>query len=367
VTVPYLSFNYQNAVLKESLSIAFNRVLDSGWYILGKEVDAFELAYAQFSNVKYAVGVANGLDALIIALKVVGVQNGDEVIVPSNTYIATWLAVSAIGAIPVPVEPNFDTYNIDVQSIEAKITTATKAIIPVHLYGQACDMTALMELAGQHQLSVVEDNAQAHMATWQGEITGSFGHANATSFYPGKNLGAYGDAGCITTNDLLLYQTCKLTRNYGSSIKYYNQVKGMNSRLDEMQAAFLQEKLKHLQSFTEQRQQQATVYHDQLAGTGDLILPYTHSSASHVYHIYLVRTAKRDQLQNHLAERGVSTLIHYPVPPHLQEAYTDLGYKQGDFPVAEEIAETCISLPLFPGLSQQEQGYVIDCIKAFYH
>lgn len=364
--VPYLSFDHQTNVLKENLKKAFERVIDSGWYILGEEVSSFEEAYANFSSLNYAVGVANGLDAIIIALKALGIKVCDEVIVPSNTYIATWLAVSAVGAIPVPVEPDAKTYNIDVERIEDKITAKTKAIIPVHLYGQACSMTRLMEIAESNGLKVVEDNAQAHMATWKGKITGSFGHVNATSFYPGKNMGAFGDAGCITTNDQGWSDTCKLIRNYGSSVKYYNQVKGMNSRLDELQAALLKEKLFFLEEFTNDRKKQAAIYNVELKNTGDIILPYVESDATHVYHIYLIRTQQRDGLIKYLNDKGIGTLIHYPLPPHLQEAYKELGYLQGDFPIAEEIAKTCVSLPLYPGLPKDHLNYVIDTVRSFY-
>ncbi len=346
---------------------AFETVYDNNWFVLGEKVTQFEKEYAAINKVGYAVGVSNGLDALYLALKALGVGKGDEVIIPSNTYIATALSVSYVGAVPIFVEPDIDTYNIDPSLIEAAITPKTKAIMPVHLYGQACEMEAIMAIAEKHDIFVIEDNAQAHTATFNGKITGCFGHVNATSFYPGKNLGALGDAGAVTTNDEQLAAKVKILRNYGSQKKYYNEVIGCNMRLDEMQAAFLSVKLKYLPEWTVQRQQIAAWYNDSLRGIGDLVLPTVAKGATHTYHLYVVRTHKRDLLQLHLAENGIGTLIHYPIPMHLQEAYTHLGHKKADFPIAETIAQTCLSLPLWPGMTKDEIVFVAATIKDFFY
>lgn len=364
--IPYLSFEKINGDVRQELSSAFERVINSGWYILGSEVAAFEKEYALYNNTTHCAGTANGLDALILALKALGIGPGDEVIVPSNTYIASWLAVSYVGAIPIPVEPVIATYNIDPALIEAKITSATKAIMPVHLYGQCCEMEAIISIAQKHNLFIVEDNAQAQGATCNGKLTGSMGHINGTSFYPGKNLGAYGDAGAITTSNEQYDKRVRVLRNYGSEKKYYNQEKGINSRLDELQAALLSVKLKRLNDWTAERIRLAAVYNEALKNIPGLILPAIAEGCTHVYHIYMVRTTRRDELQQYLTQSGVGSLIHYPVPPHLQNAYTELGYKKGDFPLAEEIAETCLSIPLYPGLSQEDQSKIINTIKNFF-
>jgi dTDP-4-amino-4,6-dideoxygalactose transaminase len=298
--------------------------------------------------------VSNGLDALVLSLRVLGIGPGDEVIVPSNTYIATALAVSHVGATPVFVEPRMETYNLNPESIPQAITKKTKAIMPVHLYGQACEMDAIMEIAKAHNLYVVEDNAQAHLSSFKGQLTGSFGDVNGTSFYPGKNLGALGDAGAVTTNNEELADRIKTLRNYGSAVKYYNEEIGYNNRLDELQAAFLRVKLNYLQEWTNQRKEIAQWYNEELKLRNDLVLPYVHENADHVYHLYVVRTSNREKLQQELTEKGVQTMIHYPVPPHLQKAYKHLGYKEGDFPIAEEIARTCLSLPVWPGMKENE-------------
>lgn len=345
---------------------AFEDFFDKGWYILGDKVDVFENEYAAFNNTKYAIGLSNGLDALHIALRSLGIGKGDEVIMPSNTYIATVLAVSYVGAIPVFVEPDEDSFNINSLLIEAAISPRTKAILPVHLYGQCCNMEAIMKIAGENQLKVIEDNAQSHGASWNGKLTGSWGQINATSFYPGKNLGALGDAGAVTTDDESLAALAKTLRNYGSQKKYYNEVIGYNMRLDECQASFLSIKLKYLSEWTRQRQQIAAWYNESLTGIPDLVLPKTADGATHVYHLYVVRTTKRNALQDHLKNNGIGTLIHYPVPPHLQEAYKELGYKKGDFPVAEHLADNCLSLPIWPGMSKEEVLFVSQNIRSFY-
>jgi dTDP-4-amino-4,6-dideoxygalactose transaminase len=364
--IPFLSFEYVNSRLKQEMLEAFENFFDSQWYILGDRVSEFESLYAEFSKTAYAVGVSNGLDALHLSLKALGIGQGDEVIIPSNTYIATALAVSYSGATPVFVEPDVRTYNIDPLKITHAITKKTKAIIPVHLYGQACNMDAITKIANDNTLYVVEDNAQAHGSFWDKKITGSWGDINATSFYPGKNLGALGDAGAITTNDQSLATIVKQLRNYGSEKKYYNDKIGFNMRLDEVQASFLAVKLKYLDEFTVLRKEVAKTYDTLLKGTGDLILPYTDEKASHVFHIYLVRTKKRNELQQYLLEHNIGTLIHYPIPPHLQKAYATLGFTKGDFPIAEELAATSLSLPLWPGIKQEQVKYVCDIIQRFF-
>ena len=347
---------------REEMQQTFLRVYDSYWYIQGQELTQFEKEYAQLNQTQFAVGVSNGLDALVLALRSLNIGPGDEVIVPSNTYIATALAVSHVGATPVFVEPRMETYNINPELIPQVITKKTKAIMPVHLYGQACEMNAIMEIAKAHNLFVVEDNAQAHLSSYNGKLTGSFGDVNGTSFYPGKNLGALGDAGAITTNNKDLANRIKTLRNYGSAVKYYNEEIGYNNRLDELQAAFLRVKLNYLQEWTNQRKEIAQWYNEELQLKNDLVLPYVHERADHVYHLYVVRTSKREELQQELTNKGVQTMIHYPVPPHLQKAYKHLGYKEGDFPIAEEIARTCLSLPVWPSMKHGDIAHVAESI-----
>ena len=365
--IPYLSFEYQHGIMSEEFKSAFDQVLDSAWFIMGNNLKEFEEAYAKLSNTNYFVGVANGLDALTLSLLALGIGKGDEVIVPSNTYIASWLAVSIVGAIPVPVEPDIRTYNIDATKIQEKISKKTKAILPVHLFGLPCEMDAIVDIAKKNNLFVIEDNAQAHLATYNGQITGSFGDLNATSFYPGKNLGALGDAGGVSGNSKELMEIVRVLRNYGSEKKYFNKFKGMNSRMDEMQAAFLKVKLKYIEELTNLRKAIAKKYNEGLKGIPDLVLPFIPEKASHVYHIYLVRTSQRDELITYLQEKEISPFIHYPIPPHLQEAYIEAGYKKGDYPIAEEIASTCVSIPLYPGLNDAEINYIIESIKSFYN
>ncbi len=366
MNIPFLSFGPQNAAVRSQVLDAVETVFDSQWYVLGKAVEQFEAEYAAYNGVQYCIGVANGLDALHLALRALNIGAGDEVIVPSNTYIATWLAASFVGAVPVPVEPNPRTYNLDPTRLEAAITPRTKVIMPVHLYGQACEMDAIMAIARKHGLYVVEDNAQAQGALWHGKMTGSFGAINGTSFYPGKNLGALGDAGAMTTDDADLARAARTLRNYGSQKKYYNEVIGINSRLDELQAGVLSAKLPHLPEWTAQRQQIGAQYTEALAGIGDLVLPTVADGATHVYHLYVVKTARREALQQHLMAAGIGTLIHYPVPPHLQQAYASAGYQTGAFPIAEELAQTCLSLPLWPGMTADHVTQVADSIRAFF-
>lgn len=364
--IPFLNFSPMHSAIREEMQEAFSRVYDSNWFVLGKEVEQFENAYALFNQVKHTVGLSNGLDALHLALKTCDVGVGDEVIVPSNTYIATVMAVSYVGATPVFVEPNGETYNIDPNCIEQAITSKTKAIMPVHLYGQACEMSAIMAIAKKYNLYVIEDNAQSQGASFDGKLTGSWGDINGTSFYPGKNLGALGDAGAITTNSDDLAQKVRVFRNYGSQKKYYNEVIGHNMRLDELQAALLGVKLKKLKEWTAERQQIASWYDEALKELDGITLPKIANEATHVYHLYVIRTDKRDELQKHLQDNGVGTLIHYPIPPYLQDAYQALGYKKGHFPIAEKIAETALSLPMWPGMSNEEVIEVSNHAKNFF-
>jgi dTDP-4-amino-4,6-dideoxygalactose transaminase len=363
--IPFYSLDSQHQPLREELRAAMDSVLADNWFVLGNRLSDFEKAYAAYSGCRHCAGVANGLDALVLALRAVGIGRGDEVIVPAHTFIATWMAVTLAGAKPVPVEPDPLTCNIDPSRVEGAITGRTKAIIPVHLYGRACDMTTLMHLAEVRKLFVIEDNAQAHGAEHAGKATGSFGHVNATSFYPTKNLGAMGDGGAVTTNDSALDQKVRQLRNYGSSAKYIHVSEGMNSRLDEVQAAILNVKLKHLREWTEQRQIVAARYTEQLE-IGDLILPGGSGPDEHVFHLYVIQTSRRDALQQHLAKEGISTHVHYPMPPHLQEAYRGLGHSKGSFPITERIAASCLSLPLWPGMAIEDVDRVCNAIRGFY-
>lgn len=367
MNIPFLSFKGMHDNLKKDILSAVEKVYDSHWYIMGGALKQFEEHYASYSKTKFCVGVANGLDALVISLRALGIGPGDEVIVPSNTYIASWLAVSYVGAKPVPVEPVEDTFNLDPDRIEEAIGPKTKAIMPVHLYGQSCEMHRIMDIARKHGLFVVEDNAQSQGARCDNKLTGSFGDINGTSFYPGKNLGALGDAGAITTNSEDLAHKAAVIRNYGSQKKYYNEIKGINSRLDELQAAVLDVKLKHLNHWNAERIEIAGKYNQLLSGIGDIKLPLLSSHCTHVYHLYVIRTAKRDALQEHLNKQNIGTLIHYPIPPHLQEAYQDMGFRKGQFPMAEKMALSCLSLPIYPGLKNEQIEFVAEQIKRFYH
>jgi dTDP-4-amino-4,6-dideoxygalactose transaminase len=364
VKVPYFELQSAYYELKAELDEAVSRVLSSGWYILGSEVEAFEQEYAAYVEAKHCVGVANGLDALYLALRAMGVGPGDEVIVPSNTYIATWLAVSYVGAKPVPVEPEMLSYNLDPARVEAAITERTRVILPVHLYGQPADLDPLLEIARRHGLWLLEDAAQAHGARYKGKRVGAHGDAVAWSFYPNKNLGALGDGGAVTTDNPDLAERIRLLRNYGSRVKYVNELKGVNSRLDPIHAAAMRVKLKYLDAWNERRRALATYYLEALQDTG-LTLPQTAPYAEHVWHIFPVLSPQRDALQKYLAERGVGTLIHYPIPPHLQEAYRELGYKPGDFPLSERIHAQELSLPLGPHLKPQEAEYVVEAVRSF--
>jgi len=362
--VGFLDLRETYLEIKEELDKAAHRVMDSGWYILGREVQAFEEAFAAFCGVKHCVGVGNGLEALQLILRAYGIAAGDEVIVPANTYIATWLAVSGAGATVVPVEPVERTFNLDPARIEAAITRKTKAILPVHLYGQTAEMEAICEVAHQHGLKVVEDAAQAHGASYCGRRAGALGDAAGWSFYPTKNLGAYGDAGAITTDDAELAGQLRLLRNYGAREKYYNDVKGINSRLDEMQAALLGVRLRHLEKWNTRRARIAALYLEGLRDA-ELLLPLVASGAEPVWHLFVVRSEQRADLQQHLKAHGIQTLIHYPVPPHMQQAYADLGMNDGAYPVTEAIHREVLSLPIGPHLSEEQAHRVVEAVRAF--
>jgi dTDP-4-amino-4,6-dideoxygalactose transaminase len=349
MNIPFLDLGAAYREIKTEIDAAIHRVLDSGWYILGSEVDAFEADWAAYCGADHAVGLANGLDALILALRALDIGPGHEVIVPSNTYIATWLAVTAVGARPVPVEPDPATYNIDPSRIAAAITPATRALLPVHLYGQPADLEPILALARQHGLAVIEDAAQAHGACYKGKRIGAHGDVVCWSFYPGKNLGALGDGGAVTTNRADLADRIRVLRNYGSRVKYVNEVQGVNSRLDPIQAAVLRAKLPYLDIWTDRRRAIATAYDEGLRNTG-LILPHVPNWAKPAWHLYVVRTPHRDGLQKRLTEAGVGTLIHYPIPPHMQEAYAHLGLAPEALPLARDLAGQVLSLPMGPQL-----------------
>lgn len=338
--------------IKEELDAAYHRVMESSWYILGQELEAFEKEFAQYCGVRQCVGVGNGLEALHLIIRAMGIGPGDEVIVPANTFIATWLAVTYAGATPVPVEPDEQTYNINPQRIEEAITPRTRAILPVHLYGQPADMEPICDIARRHNLKVIEDAAQAHGARYKGKRTGGLGEAAGFSFYPGKNLGAFGDGGAVTSNDDALADRVRVLRNYGSHRKYYNEVKGFNSRLDELQAAFLRVKLTKLDEWNRRRQEIAAIYCKELQDTEGIILPHVPEWTEPVWHLFVIRATKRDELQQHLAAAGVQTLIHYPVPPHKQVAYKDMNHLS--FPITERIHREVLSLPMGPTMSEED-------------
>jgi len=338
-------------------------VLESGWYILGGKVEKFEQQFAEFIGSQYCVGLNSGLDALILAFRALGVGPGDEVIVPANTYIASVLGITENGATPIFVEPD-EFYNLDASKIEEKITDKTKAILVVHLYGQAANMGKIKEISDSHNLFLVEDCAQSHGACYEGRMTGSWGDIGCFSYYPTKNVGAFGDAGSIVTDNKELYEKVRMLRNYGSKIKYQNEILGVNSRLDEIQAALLSVKLSHYQELREERECIAHMY--LAAITNPLIsLPTIRENADHVWHLFVVRTPDRDRFQSFLQVNGIGTQVHYPIPPHLSEAYGYLGYKPGDFPITEHFADTVISLPLYEGMTDEEIDYVIEVINRY--
>ena len=369
MSIPFLDLQAPYLELKAELDIAYQRVMDSGWYITGQEVAAFESEFAAYCDAKYCVGVGNGLEALHLILRAMDIGDGDEVIVPANTYIATWLAASYAGAKPVPVEPNIDTYNIDVTLIEAAITSKTKAIIAVHLYGQPADMDAINIIAKKYGLKVIEDAAQAHGGYYKSRRVGSLGDAAGFSFYPGKNLGAFGDGGAVTTNDANLADKVRLLSNYGSKTKYYNEVKGFNSRLDELQAAFLRVKLTKLDEWNQRRNKIARQYLDSLSSIVDLKLPHTPAWAESVWHLFVINYPHRDRLKEHLHNSGIGSLIHYPIPPHLSDAYceeSDRGEYKSLYPLTENIASQVISLPIGPHLDEAQIEKIIKTISEVF-
>ncbi len=359
--IPFLDLKAINAAQRADLVSAFERVLDSGWYILGREVAAFEADYAAHCGAAHCVGVGNGLDALVFALEALDIGPGDEVIVPSNTYIATWLAVSRVGAVPVPVEPDPATFNLDPDRINAALTPRTKALMPVHLYGQPADLAPMLALARRHGLKVIEDGAQAQGARYRGRRLGAHGDAVAWSFYPGKNLGALGDAGAVTTDDPVVAERLRMLRNYGSRKKYHNEVRGSNSRLDELQAALLRVKLQTLDAGNARRAEIAGRYLHGLEGSG-LQLPGVLAGTDPVWHVFVVRHPQRDRLAERLAADGIGTVIHYPVAPHLQPAYADLGLPRGSLPISEALHASVLSLPIGPTQTDAATDAVIAAV-----
>ncbi|WP_433259942.1 DegT/DnrJ/EryC1/StrS family aminotransferase [Actinosynnema sp. CS-041913] len=362
--VPFLDLRHGYAELRAELDAAYQRVAASGWYVLGPELERFEAEFAEYSGVGHCVGVGSGLDALTLTLRSLDVGPGDEVIVPSNTFIATWMAVVAVGARPVPVEPDERTSTIDPAGVEAAIGPRTAAIVPVHLYGQPADMDAIGKLAARYQLPVVEDAAQAHGARYEGRRAGGLSTAAAFSLNPVKNLGAWGNAGVVTTDDAAIAAKVRLLRNYGSRVKYHHEVLGTNSRLDELQAGQLRVRLRHLDEWNARRRASAATYTAGLAEAAGLVLPHVPEWAEPVWHLYVVRHPLRDALQRHLAEAGIGTLIHYPVPPHRSPAFRDRGWRPGAFPVAERLAGEVLSLPLNPHLSDREAHAVVRAVEA---
>ncbi len=362
--IPFASFLPMEKILNTEIREAFERVFTRSWYIEGMEDEAFEKAFAAYCGTKYCIGVGNGLDALMLTLKALEVGEDDEVIIPSNTFIATALAVTYAGAKLVLVEPDIRTFNIDPAKIENAITEKTKVIMPVHLYGQTCDMDPIMDIAKKYHLKVVEDSAQAHGASYKGKKAGSFGDASGFSFYPGKNLGALGDAGAVVTSDPEIEKKVRALGNYGSDYKYHHIYQGSNSRLDEMQAAFLSAKLPLLDEMNEERRRIADRYLKEIQNN-KIILPFVIEDCVPVWHIFAVRCRERDQLENYLNQKEIGTNKHYPIPIHRQECYKDLCFKQGDYPIAEEISKTQLSLPMYYGMTDDEISYVIDALNAF--
>ena len=351
-------FQYQTEFEQKALE-----VLRSGWYVLGKEVASFEQEFADYIGSNYCVGLASGLDALWIAFRVLGIGSGDEVIVQGNTYIASVMGITINGAKPVFVEPD-EYYNIDASKVEEKITSKTKAILVVHLYGQASNMKPIMALANKYHLKVIEDCAQSHGARFENIMTGTFGDIGCFSFYPSKNLGAFGDGGCIVTNDAKIADDVKVFRNYGSEKRYYNRVIGTNSRLDELQAGLLRVRLSHIQELEKEKRNLCTRYLSQLQND-KIILPQIRNGATHIWHQFVVRTTEREKLMEYLNEKKIGTIIHYPIPPHLSEAYTYLNIQTGSLPITERYANEVLSLPLYNGMTQEEQDYVIESINRF--
>jgi dTDP-4-amino-4,6-dideoxygalactose transaminase len=362
--IPFVDLRSQYRQIQKEVDPAVLAVMQRGDFVLGGAVADFERAFAEYCGVQYCVGVDSGYSALELIIRAYEIGPGDEVITAANTFIATTLAISNTGATPVLVDCDPETYNIDASKIEAAITSRTKAIMPVHLYGQTADMDAINAIARKHGLLVFEDAAQASGARYKGRRAGGLGDAAAFSFYPGKNLGAYGDGGAVTTNDARIAEKVKLLRNIGQKVKYYHEVKGFNHRLDTIQAAVLTIKLPHLDDWNASRRRAAATYADLLADL-PIVNPTTAGYAEHIFHLYVVRVANREALMSHLKEKGIATGLHYPIPIHLQPAYAELGYKHGDFPVTESYAETIVSLPIFPELDDEKVAYVVDAIREF--
>ncbi len=365
MNVPFATFKPMHNEIREKLNSAFEKVLDKSSFIQGNECKKFEEEFAEYCGVKYCVGVATGLDALFLILRAMNIGNGDEVIVPSNTYIATALAVSYTGAKPVFVEPEIETFNINPSRIEEKITSNTKAIIAVHLQGRTADMDAINAIAKKHNLKIIEDAAQAHGAKYKGKKAGSLGDAAGFSFYPGKNLGALGDGGCVTTNNKELADKVRALGNYGSDYKYHHIYKGVNSRLDEIQAAFLRVKLPNLDRWNENRRAIAKKYFEGIKNPLIKLPLKSTNEFEHIYHVFVIRCDKRDELEKYLNDNGIGTVKHYPIPMHEQECYEDLGIKHGELPIAEKISRTVLSIPMYYGMTDEEVNYVIDMINNF--
>lgn len=364
MNIPFYNLKSTHKPLKKEFLEATKRAISNNDYILGKSVSNFEKKFADYCETKHAIGVGSGLDALKISLKALNIEKNDEVIVPANTYIATWLAVSELGAIPKAVDAEINSMNIDIAKIENSITHKTKAIIPVHMYGQMCDMDAITALSKKHKIHIIEDFAQAHGAIYKNKKAGSWGHVNATSFYPGKNLGALGDAGAITTNSDIIAERVKMIRNYGSKEKYKHELKGINSRLDSIQAAYLEIKLKHLDTWNKERTNIVALYKKHLKEIEEIAFQEEIPQGKSAYHLFVLRAKNRDKLQLSLKEKGIGTLIHYPIPPHMQKAYIE--FKNERFPITENIASNSISLPLYPGIKEKEIKYISKAIRLFY-
>lgn len=364
MNIPFVDLKCQYDSIKDEINIKINEVLQNTHFILGENVEAFEKEFANYCGVKYGVGVASGSDALALSLKAFRISKGDEVITVPNTFIATVDAISRNGAKPVFVNVDPETYNIDVNKIEEKITDNTKAIIPVHLYGQPVDMVQIVKIAREYDLRIIEDACQAHGAEYKGKKVGSLGDIGCFSFYPSKNLGTYGDGGMVVTNDGKIAEEIKMLRNYGQSKKYYHDCIGYNSRLDEIQAAILRVKLKYLDGWNDKRRKHAKLYNELLENVSGIETPIEKDYVKHVYHLYVIRCKDRDELQQYLSSKGVSTGIHYPIPVHLQKAYEHLEYKHGNFPITEKFSKEILSLPMFPELTENEIEVVVGLIKS---
>ena len=363
--VPFLDIRESYRELREELDAAYHRVMDSGWYLLGDELNHFEQEFADYCETKHAIGVGNGLDALALILEAFDIKNGDEVLVPGHTFVATWLAVTNVGAKPVPIDIDESTYNIDPAQIESAITSKTKAIMAVHLYGRPSEMDSLNDIAKRHRLRIIEDAAQAHGATYKGKKTGGLGDAAAFSFYPGKNLGAFGDGGAVTTNNHALAEKIRRLRNYGSKKKYCHEDQGRNSRLDELQAAFLRVKLRWLDEWNIKRQQISEFYSRELRAT-PLLLPNTTSDLKSAWHLYVIRSEQRDDLQANLSEDNIDTVIHYPTPPHCQKAFREFIQATEQLPITEKIKKQVLSLPIGPQLTHDQFSHVAESIRCIY-